>query len=171
MWTLLLFVLAVILIFLEFFLPGGILGVLGALSLLASIITAYAQYSLSVGMLIMVGELVGAFVLLAVGLKLFPRTWAGKRMILSTTLDDSHGYTGDTVILKQYLGQTGAAESDLRPAGVARIQGKRVDAVAEGQFVDKGTEVKVIEVEGNRVVVRPVPRSANAEPADDASAV
>ena len=155
MWVLLTFVAALVLIYLEFFLPGGALGVLGTISLVASIVLGFVLYSPATGMLIMVGELCAGAVALAYGLKLFPHTRTGKRMILSTALGADEGYVGATAGLEELVGQGGTAETDLRPAGIARIDGKRIDAVADGHFVDRGTAVTVLQVEGNRVVVRP----------------
>lgn len=156
MWVLLAFVLALVLIYLEFFLPGGILGTMGALSLLASIVLGFWMYGGSAGLVIMVGELMAGFALLAFGLKMFPETRVGKRMILGVSLDSTDGYTGETQRLKALLGKHGTADTDLRPAGVVRIESKRVDAVTDGEYVDRGTPIAVTEVEGNRVVVRRV---------------
>jgi membrane-bound serine protease (ClpP class) len=55
------------------------------------------------------------------------------------------------------VGRTGVAETQLRPAGRARIDGKHVDVVAEGAFVQPGTPVRVVAVRGNLVTVRPEP--------------
>ncbi|MBN2020269.1 MAG: hypothetical protein JW749_08595 [Sedimentisphaerales bacterium] len=52
------------------------------------------------------------------------------------------------------VGQEGEAMSRLRPAGKARFGDAVVDVVAEGEFIDKGIKVKIIEIHGNRVVVR-----------------
>jgi membrane-bound serine protease (ClpP class) len=52
------------------------------------------------------------------------------------------------------LGRTGIALSPLRPAGVAQIDGERVDVVSDGTFIDAGAAIQVIRVEGNRIVVR-----------------
>ena len=56
----------------------------------------------------------------------------------------------------ELLNQTGQALTALRPSGTAVINGKRIDVVTEGPFVEPGTAVKVVEVEGMRVVVRSV---------------
>ncbi len=61
---------------------------------------------------------------------------------------------GRQVIIK--TGQKGEAMSRLRPAGKARFGEAVVDVVAEGAFIDKGAGVEIIEVRGNRVVVREV---------------
>jgi membrane-bound serine protease (ClpP class) len=42
----------------------------------------------------------------------------------------------------------------LRPAGIASLDGERVDVVAEGAFIEVGQAIDVIRVDGNRVVVR-----------------
>jgi len=52
------------------------------------------------------------------------------------------------------VGEVGEVVSTLRPAGKAKFDNKIVDVVAQAEFLDKGTEVKIIEIYGNRVVVR-----------------
>ncbi len=56
----------------------------------------------------------------------------------------------------ELLGQSGVAVGDLRPAGIARFGDQRVDVVTEGDYVQEGTTVRVIEIRGNRVIVRPI---------------
>jgi membrane-bound serine protease (ClpP class) len=56
----------------------------------------------------------------------------------------------------ELLNQTGTAFTNLRPSGTAVINGKRVDVVTEGQMIERGTRVKVIAVEGMRIIVRAV---------------
>jgi membrane-bound serine protease (ClpP class) len=55
------------------------------------------------------------------------------------------------------VGRDGIASSYLRPAGVATIDGQRVDVLTEGDFVPAGSAVTVTRVEGARIFVRPVP--------------
>ncbi len=54
------------------------------------------------------------------------------------------------------LGEQGVAESDLRPSGKVILQGRLIDVVTEGDYVDAGTTVEVLHLEGNRIVVRKV---------------
>jgi membrane-bound serine protease (ClpP class) len=54
------------------------------------------------------------------------------------------------------VGAKGHAATDLRPAGKARIQHELVDVIAEGEPLDSGTPVVVVEARGNRVVVRAI---------------
>lgn len=56
-------------------------------------------------------------------------------------------------------GDWGKAETPLRPAGKIRIGDELVDVVTDGAFIEKGRNVRVVEVAGNRVVVREVEES------------
>ncbi len=53
------------------------------------------------------------------------------------------------------IGALAVAQSPLRPAGKILLEGNQLDAVAEGQFVSEGTSVRVVKLQGNRIVVRP----------------
>ncbi|MBP9015308.1 MAG: NfeD family protein, partial [Candidatus Atribacteria bacterium] len=52
------------------------------------------------------------------------------------------------------VGKTGIAKSMLRPAGIVEIEGKRWDAITEGEFISPGTRVKVEKIKGNTIVVK-----------------
>jgi membrane-bound serine protease (ClpP class) len=47
------------------------------------------------------------------------------------------------------------ALSELRPVGVGLFDGKRIDIIAEGEFIEAQSAVKIVEARGNRTVVRP----------------
>jgi membrane-bound serine protease (ClpP class) len=51
-------------------------------------------------------------------------------------------------------GEKGVAESFLRPAGIAKFGDKRIDVVSEGDFIEQGSEIVIVRVSGNRVVVK-----------------
>jgi membrane-bound serine protease (ClpP class) len=59
------------------------------------------------------------------------------------------------------LGKSGHATSVLRPAGIAEIDGERVDVVSDGGLIEPGTPVHVTRVDGNRIVVRELPKPSN----------
>jgi len=54
------------------------------------------------------------------------------------------------------LGAIGVAATPLRPAGKVKFGDEYIDVVAEGAYVDPGTRVQVVEIEGNRIVVKEV---------------
>jgi len=93
----------------------------------------------------------------ALGVVLFytlPKTSAWQKFILTTEQKTELGYQAPPAEWNDYMGQTGVAITALRPSGTAMIGNSRVDVVTEGDFIDKGTPIKVVEVEGIRVVVR-----------------
>jgi len=55
---------------------------------------------------------------------------------------------------ESYKGKEGIADTDLHPSGWIRIADKRVFAVSEGEFIEKESEIIVLSVDGNRIVVR-----------------
>ena len=102
------------------------------------------------------------------GLKYIPRTSWGSGLVLRQPEGEEQKPTATQVStlsaggatveerFKDLVGKTGVAQSDLRPAGVALVEGKRVDVVADGAMIDAGSRIKVVAVQGNRVVVRKV---------------
>ena len=154
MLVLLLFIIAVIVICIELFLPGGVFGIIGIIALIGSMVLAFRQYD-EIGIWIIAGELVAASVLILIGIKYFPQSFAGKLLILGRSLDKKQGYSG-TEALDKFIGEQGVSLTHLRPAGIAKIGVRRLDVVSEGTFIDKGKELRVVAVEGNRVVVREI---------------
>ena len=97
----------------------------------------------------------------AFALKVWPNTPIGRRLILGDASDDldeeAPPPTDASDELRQALvGATGVAMSDLRPVGTVRIEGERVEALAEGGMIDAGQDVRITAVEGNRIRVRAV---------------
>ena len=139
------------LLFLETILPGLIAGALGLLALGAAVVYAYMEFGTRTGN----GALAVVLFLLCVGtilwVKFFPDSSVAKVFV-------SKGQIGNIDAEKpELLDQTGITLTVLRPAGSCMINGKRIDVVAaDGTFIEKGASVKVVEIEGLRVVVRPV---------------
>ena len=159
MLVLLLFIVAVVFIYIELFLPGGVFGILGLIAFIASIVLGFRYYG-EMGFWIAAGELLLATILVIIGIKRFPGSRAGKLFILGRNLDKELGYAG-TEALEQYIGKEGVSVTHLRPAGIVRIDSRRLDVVTEGSFIDKNKDVKVVAVEGNRMVVREMETSTD----------
>lgn len=70
---------------------------------------------------------------------------------LSTTLENSKAHSEEAKGLK--IGARGIVTTSLRPSGKAEIAGEIHDVIAEGEFMDKGSHVEVLEIKGNRVIV------------------
>jgi len=86
--------------------------------------------------------------------KFIPRLPFGRQLVLDTGLTTSEGYVSAPGSDLNWLGKSGRAVSPLRPAGIADIEHQRVDVVSDGEFIDAGSQIIVIRVDGNRIVVR-----------------
>jgi len=98
--------------------------------------------------------LLGIFVLLYLGSRSSKKN-AGMldELVLDERQQNREGYTSVTD-KSRFLDAVGVCVTDLRPAGTILVNGEPVDVVTEGSFVKQGTEVKVINVDGSRVLVR-----------------
>ena len=76
-------------------------------------------------------------------------------LVLDEQQKNRDGYTS-VIDKSRFLGAIGVCATDLRPAGTITVEGEPVDVVTEGNFVKKGDIVKVINVDGSRVLVRQV---------------
>ena len=150
----LLIVLGLILLFLETILPGLIAGALGFLALCAAVGYGYTQFGLKTGNGTLAVVLVLLITAMVLWVKFFPDS-AFARLFVSQRQIGTVGAERP-----ELLGEIGVALTTLRPAGSAMIDGKRVDVVSEGSFIEKGQTVKVVSIEGLRVVVRPIEQTA-----------
>lgn len=158
---LLLVVSAFVLLVLEIFvIPGfGLAGIAGIVALIAglslSLIGGGATWEFVA--LAMGRVLISVFLALAASLLLLrflPRLPFGRQLILETGLAADEGYASAPESDSKWLGKKGASHSPLRPAGIAVIDGERVDVVSDGEFIDAGISIVVTRVDGNRIVVR-----------------
>lgn len=93
----------------------------------------------------------------SVGAALFalPRTSFGRRILLDApTLDEVTPYARETAHLQSMLGRSGKTLSLLNPGGLVLVDGQRLHAESEGMVLDSGTEIEVVGVRGNRLLVR-----------------
>lgn len=140
----------------EVFIPSfGVLTILAILSFVGGIIVAFGE-SYTIGMVFTISVLVVAPLVGLLLLKVFPKTSIGKSLILSSSKKEERpAYDGEEDY-DHLLGKRGLTKTALRPSGVAIIANRRLDVVTTGVIIDPDTEVEVVEVEGNRVVVAPV---------------
>jgi len=152
--AILLFLVGLILIVLEIFvIPGfGITGILGILSVFASLVMASPNFNQAV--LTLGGSLLAAILIIIITLRNKKTRKVWSKLILSHKLGTQEGYVSHDESLTAYVGKRGKALTILRPAGTAEIEGKRLDVVTLGEFIEANSGVEVVLVEGTRVVVR-----------------
>ena len=141
-------VVGVVLILVEVFVPGGIVGGLGLLFLIAGIVAAFS-HSLMFGLGLLLGSLVLGLAAFWAWLRFFPGTNMGKRLILQRDAHTWHSYDHNADL----VGKEGVTNSPLHPTGIAMIENRRLDVVTRGEMLAPGTAIEVIDVEGNRIVV------------------
>ena len=149
-WIIFLFVIGLLMVCLEVFIPGGIVGSLGAFALIGSSILAFSDQGTAFGFYWSSGVLVLTLLGLYLSIRFLPGSPAGRRLFLHSS---EAGYSAADAEEEDLAGKTGIALTDLRPAGMIDIEGLRIDVVTGGEYVARGTAVTVLRVEGNRVVV------------------
>lgn len=141
----------------------GILSVLATLAIGGAVVMAFRE-STAVGLRFLVATALLLPVTVVAGLRLFPRSPMGKHMVAPGLSFEGSAATDPRDL--ELPGTLGVAESDCRPAGLARLSGRRVDVVTRGEWIESGEAVRVLEVLGNRVVVARAEPPAPAEQPD-----
>ena len=141
----------VVVIIAEIILPsGGILSI-AALGVFGySLFIVFNEISMTIGFSFVAADLILIPVLVIVGLKLLARS----PVTLRKTLSRKEGVSSQSSELESYIGTQGNAVTDLRPAGIAVINGKRVDVVTRGEYLEKDSAIVVAAVTGNQIIVR-----------------
>ncbi len=144
-------IVGVLVIIAEVIIPsGGVLAVVATATLAYSLYIVFTGFSVGTGIVFIAADAILIPILVIVGLKLIAKS----PVTLKTSLTRENGVSSQSEELDEYINQTGRAITNLRPAGVADINGTRVDVVSRGEYIERGSEIIVIEVTGNRVVVR-----------------
>jgi len=158
----LLFIVGVALIVVEIFvIPGfGVFGIAGIILMITGLFMGLvSDFPLAESDLLSLAivQLAGSFVLSGIVMyflvKTLPRTTMWNRLILSKGIKAKSGYTSNKEF-KNLIGLQGEALTDLRPAGTAIIDGKRYDVVTQGDYIEKDSQIEVIEEEGSKIVVK-----------------
>lgn len=162
--TILCLAVGLVMLIIELFTPGfGVAGTVGLIGLAAAIILQFATGNTRVALYLL------AIVLLIVILALvwFVRSFqSGKLSRSFLVLNDkiSGNSVPDVSAAKnQLIGKTGVAVTALRPAGIAEVDGKRLDVMTAGAFIEEGRPVEIVNAEGMHILVRePAPAESDA---------
>ena len=149
------FILGVILLTVEVFMPGfGLPGISGIIYELVSIVLTYVHH----GSMAALGVTVIILATIAIVVSLALRSVNHGRLsksavILSDTESAADGYVA-VQDMDVFLGREGMTTTVLRPTGMAEFDGVKLNVQADGEYIPKGVEVQVQRVEGPRIVVR-----------------
>lgn len=153
-FVLLLFIGGLALIGLEMFVPGGIVGTVGIITVVYAII--YVNKSTYYIAFILVVSLILAVILYYVNRNVFHKKLMFlDRLVLNDSISTENGYVASESRV-ELVGKKLKAYTDLRPAGVAILDNEKLDVVTDGDFIEKGNEVGIVRVEGMRIVVKKI---------------
>ena len=156
-----------ILFILEVFLPsGGLLAILSAASLVASVVVMFL-FDGMLGITLLLGYLVFIPIVLYWGLKIWKNSSVGHKLILGADTEGTNDQESQIKCeqerinradqIKDQIGKRGIADSTLRPVGFVLIGNHRLDAIAEGDVIEMGQSVEVVDAYDNQIKVRAIP--------------
>ncbi|MBK7497611.1 MAG: nodulation protein NfeD [Ignavibacteriales bacterium] len=165
----LLFVVGLVLLLAEIFvIPGfGIAGISGIILIFASIFLSLLgsepfidMHAISIAIIQLSGSMLFALVGMFFLVKYLPKSTAFNKLVLSESEKAEHGFVSYPSE-KDLVGKLGIAFTTLRPGGTAVIDDRRIDVVADSEYIDKDVKIKVLRVEGIKVVVTAVKENIN----------
>jgi membrane-bound ClpP family serine protease len=147
-----LWILGLIFVLLEFYLPGIIMATFGIILLITSIFVFIVQSTSPLAIILyVVGVAVSLILLIRYTLKYIPRAKPGVSIYLSK---DQEGYQASSFDASA-IGKTGVVISDLKPAGYIMVEGKKHQAISVSGYLPQGTEVVVLKGEEESLIVKP----------------
>ena len=152
--SIIMFIIGFALIIGELFIPGGIVGVIGAALVIISLLFAgesvvYMAYSILIAMFIAVIGMVIMMKFLWKNLHFF------SKLVLRDATTTDEGYVSNENRY-ELIGKVGETLTPLRPSGTIQVDKERLDVVSEGSYINSNKKVKIIRVEGSRIVVREI---------------
>lgn len=144
-------VIGILVIMAEIFIPSfGLLSVIALALFSYSLYLIFTTVSLFAGLVALGFDLIAAPLLFVFGMKILARS----PLALKQELSREKGVVSQGKDMDIFLNQSGISLTDLRPAGVAKINDIRMDVVTDGEYIEAGTPVVVRQITGNRVVVQ-----------------
>jgi membrane-bound serine protease (ClpP class) len=160
-----LFAAGVVLLLIEIFvIPGfGVFGILGIIFMITGLFLGLlADFPLidwsdiSFAIIQLALSFVATGLLMFLLTKFLPKSEIWNRLILANDISSTSGYTTSDPGFKYLLNLVGEALTDLRPSGTIKVENKRYDVVTAGEYIVKGKTVRVVDIEGSKVVVEEV---------------
>ncbi len=148
-----LFVLGLVLISFELIVPGGVLGVMAALAVFGAWTLAFMEYGVQGGLLAVILGVVVMAAVLAIELKMLPRTKMGRRLFLNRTLEST---SQKPVATPDIAGKQGETLTTLVPTGVVVVDNQKYEAFSMSGMLEKGTKVEVVDYDNFRVRVKKI---------------
>lgn len=148
------FIVGFLLVVFEMFHPGfGAPGIVGGILLILGVIISAENLMQAFIMIIVILLVLG--ILLTIVLQSATKGRLSRVLILKEAQNKETGYIG-TEDLQFLIDKEGISMSVLRPAGIADFDGVKMDVVSQGEYIPSNKKVRIIQVQGRRIVVKEV---------------
>lgn len=147
----LLFIIGVLLLAAEIFLPGGIAGIVGGIALAIGSLLSFGTFGFTGGMIASTAALVLLALVLYLELVVLPKTAFGKRLVVQSTVSATS--QPPPAAAEAVVGHEALALTTLAPSGYVEIGGKRYEAFCRSGHVAKGATLRVVGVDNFRIIV------------------
>lgn len=148
---LLLFLLGVLLLAGEVFLPGAIMGILGALCMAAGCVISFLELGAGGGVIATVVAVALLGVTLYLELVWLPQTRFGRKLVVQSTVDaTSQPPLADK---EAVVGKAAEAMTPLVPSGFVLVEGRRYEAFSQSGHIAKGAALRVVSLDNFRLIV------------------
>lgn len=148
-WILL--ILGLVLIFIEFYLPGTVLGIAGGISLFASIVIFTMQ---SDSIVEVIGYIILVIIAFGVVLRIALRTIRDARPDRSIYSNDAQDGFQASEYDHSAIGKSGIAVTDLKPGGYVLVEGKRMQAISQAGYITSGSPIIVVSGQEESLIVK-----------------
>ncbi len=149
-WAVALLIAAMALCFLEIFIPS--MGIITFFAVCCAAVSCVLAFSVGggAGVLFIFLNLAAMGVGFALGFRFLPHSPLAMHSSQVETAQNLPGFNAEKL-----MGSSGVAFTDLRPGGTALIDDQKIDVIARGGYIDEGTRVTVVRIEGSKVQVAP----------------
>lgn len=147
-----LFVIGALLLAAEVFVPGGVLGLVAALALLAGVVLAFVEHGWTGGWLALAAAFALVVITLVVEFVVLPRTRLGRRLFLDAEISGA----SQPVLAEaeSVIGRIAVADTVLAPTGYVLVEGKRYEASSRSGLIAKGEALRVVGLDNFRLIVQ-----------------
>ncbi|QTN33333.1 NfeD family protein [Akkermansiaceae bacterium] len=148
----LLFTLGLLLLAAEVMIPGGILGIVGGVSLFTGCIVSFVILGPTEGMIAIAITILAAITLFYVQFKILPNTKFGRRFFLDDEISATSSAIGSEA--RDLIGKDAESITVLSPSGYVMVGGKRYEAVSQSGQIPQGTILEIVSVNSFQLIVR-----------------
>jgi len=146
-----LFLAGILLLALEVFVPGAVLGILGALAIFAGVAVAFVIHGVNGGFLALGAGVILLGLALYIEFAVLPKTRLAKTFSMTTTVAGTS--QGPVAELAEVMDQVGETVTALAPSGYVTVKGRRYEAFSQSGFLAKGVAVRVTGLDNFRLLV------------------